>query len=160
VINDIPYLWNAWRTEPTAVNFAQWVRHLGNKMVEWPIAAIVYPATGWLGWYLAYHHEGHRFWFYMATGAPTISLLLTVWVGGIMTQALIEDLHPYLPRRVDLRRKSLQEKFLGTFRCQTYWLLATRGAWRVLWALARTGRYEPAKTDRVTGRRLHRSLTG
>jgi hypothetical protein len=53
---------------------------------------------------------------------------------------------------VDLRRKSLQEKFLGTFRCQTYWLLATRGAWRVLWALARTGRFEPAKTDRVTGR--------
>jgi hypothetical protein len=160
VIDDIPYLWNAWRTEPTAFNFAQFVRHLGNKMVEWPIAAIVYPATGWLGWYLAYHHEGHRFWFYMATGAPTVSLLLTVWVGGIMTQALIEDLHPYLPRPVDLRRKSLQEKFLGTFRCQTYWLLATRGAWRVLWALARTGRYEPAKTDRVTGRRLHRSLTG
>jgi hypothetical protein len=55
---------------------------------------------------------------------------------------------------VDLRRKSLQEKLLGTFRCQTYWLLATRGAWRVLWALARTGRYVPAKTDRVTGRRL------
>jgi hypothetical protein len=69
-----------------------------------------------------------------------------------MTQALIEDLHPYLPRRVDLRRKSLQEKFLGTFRCQTYWLLATRGSWRVLWALAGGRRYEPAKTDRVTGR--------
>jgi len=86
--------------------------------------------------------------------APTVSLLLTVWVGGIMTQALIEDLHPYLPRPVDLRRKSLKEKFLGTFRCQTYWLLATRGAWRVLWALARTGRFEPAKTDRVTGRRV------
>jgi hypothetical protein len=30
----------------------------------------------------------------MATGAPTVSRLLTVWVGGIMTQALIEDLHP------------------------------------------------------------------
>jgi hypothetical protein len=71
-----------------------------------------------------------------------------------MTQALIEDLHPYLPRPVDLRRKSLKEKFLGTFRCQTYWLLATRGAWRVIWALARTGRFEPAKTDRVTGRRI------
>jgi hypothetical protein len=56
---------------------------------------------------------------------------------------------------VDLRRKSLKEKFLGTFRCQTYWLLATRGAWRVIWALARTGRYEPAKTDRVTGRRVN-----
>jgi hypothetical protein len=56
---------------------------------------------------------------------------------------------------VDLRRKSLKEKFLGTFRCQTYWLLATRGAWRVIWALARTGRFEPGKTDRVARRRLH-----
>jgi cellulose synthase/poly-beta-1,6-N-acetylglucosamine synthase-like glycosyltransferase len=155
VLDDIPFLWRVWRTEPTAFNLAQLVRHLGNKVVEWPIAALVYPVTGWLGWYLAYHHEGHRFWFYMATGAPTVSLMLTVWVGGIMTQALIEDLHPYLPRPVDLRRKSLKEKFLGTFRCQTYWLLATRGAWRVLWSLARTGRFEPAKTDRVTGRRLH-----
>ena len=155
VLDDIPFLWRVWRTEPTAFNLAQLVRHIGNKVVEWPIAALVYPVTGWLGWYLAYHHEGHRFWFYMATGAPTVSLLLTVWVGGIMTQALIEDLHPYLPRPVDLRRKSMKEKFLGTFRCQTYWLLATRGAWRVIWALARTGRFEPAKTDRVTGRRLH-----
>jgi cellulose synthase/poly-beta-1,6-N-acetylglucosamine synthase-like glycosyltransferase len=153
VLDDIPYLWRVWRTEPTAFNFAQLVRHVGNKMVEWPIAAIVYPATGWLGWYLAYHHEGHRFWFYAAVGAPTVSLLLTVWVGGIMTQVLIEDLHPYLPRPVDLRRKSLKEKFLGTFRCQTYWLLASRGAWRVLWALARHGRFEPAKTDRVARRR-------
>jgi len=152
VLDDIPYLWRVWRTESTAFNLAQLVRHIGNKVVEWPIAALVYPVTGWLGWYLAYHHEGHRFWFYMATGAPTASLLLTVWVGGIMTQALIEDLHPYLPRPVDLRRKSMKEKFLGTFRCQTYWLLATRGAWRVIWALARTGRFEPAKTDRVTGR--------
>jgi cellulose synthase/poly-beta-1,6-N-acetylglucosamine synthase-like glycosyltransferase len=160
VLDDIPYLWRVWRTEPTAFNLAQLVRHIGNKVVEWPIAALVYPVTGWLGWYLAYHHEGHRFWFYMATGAPTVSLLLTVWVGGIMTQALIEDLHPYLPRPVDLRRKSMKEKFLGTFRCQTYWLLATRGAWRVLWALARTGRFEPAKTDRVTGRRLSLSPLG
>ncbi len=160
VLDDIPFLWRVWRTEPTAFNLAQLVRHIGNKVVEWPIAALVYPVTGWLGWYLAYHHEGHRFWFYMATGAPTVSLLLTVWVGGIMTQALIEDLHPYLPRPVDLRRKSLKEKFLGTFRCQTYWLLATRGAWRVIWALACTGRFEPAKTDRVTGRRLSLSPLG
>jgi cellulose synthase/poly-beta-1,6-N-acetylglucosamine synthase-like glycosyltransferase len=154
VLDDISYLWAAWRKAPTAYNLAQLVRHIGNKVVEWPIAALVYPVTGWLGWYLAYHHEGHRFWFYLATGAPTVSLLLTVWVGGIMTQALIEDMRAYLPRPVDLRRKSLQEKLLGTFRCQTYWLLATRGAWRVIWALARHGRYEPAKTDRVTGRGL------
>ena len=72
-----------------------------------------------------------------------------------MTQNLIEAFRPYLPRPTDLRRKSLKEKFLGTFRCQTYWLLATRGSWRVLWALARHGRYEPAKTDRVTGRRVN-----
>jgi cellulose synthase/poly-beta-1,6-N-acetylglucosamine synthase-like glycosyltransferase len=150
VLDDIPYLRRAFREDRTAFNLAQLVRHIGNKVVEWPIAALVYPVTGWLGWYLAYHHEGHRFWFYMATGAPTVSLLLTVWVGGIMTQTLIQDMRPYLPRAVDLRRKSLQERFLGTFRCQTYWLLATRGAWRVLWSIARTGCYEPGKTDRIT----------
>jgi hypothetical protein len=44
----------------------------------------------------------------------------------------------------------LKAKFFGIFRCQTYWLLATRGAWRVLWAEARQGGFEPAKTDRVT----------
>jgi hypothetical protein len=49
-----------------------------------------------------------------------------------------------------VRRTTLRQKFWGTFRCQTYWLLATRGAWRVLWALATTRRFEPAKTDRVT----------
>jgi hypothetical protein len=27
---------------------------------------------------------------------------------------------PYLPRPADLQRKSLKEKFFGTFRCQTY----------------------------------------
>src|SRR5713101_8248192 len=69
VLDDIPYLRRAWREDPTAFNLAQLVRHVGNKVVEWPIAAVVYPVTGWLGWYLAYHHEGHRFWFYMATGA-------------------------------------------------------------------------------------------
>ena len=77
--------------------------------------------------------------------APTVSLALTVWVGGIVTQNSIEALRPYLPRAVDLQRKSWKEKFLGTFRCQTYWLLATRAAWRVLWSLWRTGAYEAAK---------------
>jgi hypothetical protein len=38
----------------------------------------------------------------------------------------------------------------STFRCQTYWLLATRAAGRVLWQTACAGRYEPSKTDRVT----------
>jgi hypothetical protein len=80
---------------------------------------------------------------------PTISLALTVWVGGIVTQDLVERLTPYCPRPVDVRRTTLRAKFVGTFRCQTYWLLATRGAWRVLLALVRHGRFEPAKTDRV-----------
>ena len=153
VLDDIPFLRRAWREEPTPFNLAQLVRHVGNKVIEWPIAALVYPVTGWLGWYLAYsYREEYPVLFYVAVGAPTLSLLLTIWVGGIVTQTLIEELHPYLPRPVDLRRKSLKEKFLGTFRCQTYWLLATRGAWRVLWAQWRTGRYEAAKTDRVARR--------
>jgi cellulose synthase/poly-beta-1,6-N-acetylglucosamine synthase-like glycosyltransferase len=151
VLDDIPFLWRTWRRVPSAFNLAQLLRHVGNKVVEWPIAAIVYPVMGYLGWYLAYTFRWRHPWlFYAAIGAPTVSLALTIWVGGIMTQSLIEDLRPYLPRSVDLRRKSLQEKFLGTFRCQTYWLLATRGSWRVLWAFLTKGRYEAAKTDRLS----------
>src|SRR5205814_7564305 len=150
VLDDIPFLWRVWRRCPSAFNLAQLLRHVGNKVVEWPIAALVYPAMGYLGWYLAYTFRWrHPWFFYLAIAAPTLSLALTIWVGGIMTQSLIEDLHPYLPRPVDLRRKSLKEKFLGTFRCQTYWLLATRGAWRVLWAVATRGGYDAGKTDRV-----------
>jgi len=151
VLHDVGFLWQTWRRAPTCFNLAQLVRHVGNKVVEWPVAALVYPFTGWLGWYLAYlyRHE-HPALFYLGVAAPTASLLLTIWVGGIVTQTLIEELAPYLPRPVDLRRKSVKEKFLGTFRCQTYWLLATRAAWRVLWSLWRTGRYEAAKTDRVS----------
>ncbi|MCI0549308.1 MAG: glycosyltransferase [Candidatus Rokubacteria bacterium] len=153
VLDDISFLWRAWREAPSAYNLAQLVRHVGNKVVEWPIAALVYPVTGWIGWYLAFLYRGeHPALFYLAVGVPTLSLLLTVWVGGVVTQTLIEDLRPYLPRAVDLRRSSFKEKFLGTFRCQTYWLLATRASWRVLWALARTGRYDAAKTDRVSAR--------
>ncbi len=151
VLDDIPFLRRTWRERRSAFNLAQLVRHVGNKVIEWPIAAAVYPATGYLGWWLAYMYRGRHPWlFYLATAAPTLSLILTVWVGGIATQSLVEDLRSYLPRPTDLRRKSLKEKFLGTFRCQTYWLLATRGAWRVLWSLARTGRYEAGKTDRVS----------
>ena len=84
----------------------------------------------------------------MAIGAPTVSLALTVWVGGIVTQVADRGLRPYLPRPVDLRRKSLKEKFLGTFRCQTYWLLATRAAWRVLWS---PGARAPTRRRRPTG---------
>ena len=150
VLQDIPFLWRTWRAEPSAFNLAQLCRHIGNKVIEWPIAALVYPAMGYLGWYLAYTYRAeYPNLFYVAIAAPTLSLLLTIWVGGIMTQSLVEAFRPYLPRPVDLQRKSLKEKFLGTFRCQTYWLLATRGAWRVLWSLARTGSYDAGKTDRV-----------
>jgi hypothetical protein len=151
VLDDIPFLRQIFAQRRTAFNLAQLLRHVGNKVVEWPVAALVYPAMGYIGWWLAYtYRDRHPWLFYVAIGAPTLSLILTVWVGGIATQSLVEELRPYLPRPVDLRRKSLREKFFGTFRCQTYWLLATRGAWRVLLSLLWTGRYEPGKTDRVT----------
>jgi cellulose synthase/poly-beta-1,6-N-acetylglucosamine synthase-like glycosyltransferase len=150
VLDDVPYLWRTWRARPSAYNLAQLCRHVGNKVVEWPVAAFVYPVVGFLGWHLA-----SRFWdrpllFTLSLALPTISLGLTIWVGGIVTQDLLESLRLHFPRPVHLARTSLRAKFWGTFRCQTYWLLATRGAWRVLWALARTGRFEPAKTDRIS----------
>src|SRR5438445_4989330 len=149
VLDDVRFLRNTWRARPSAYNFAQLARHVGNKVVEWPIAAVVYPVLGFLGWHLAYRFSAHPVWFALGVAFPTVSLGLTVWVGGIATQDLIESLTPHFPRRVNIARTTLQAKFWGIFRCQTYWLLATRGAWRVMWALARTGRFEPAKTDRV-----------
>ena len=150
VLDDVGPLWRIWRRAPTAYNLAQLCRHVGNKVVEWPVAAGVYPVVGFLGWHLAYQYRDHVGLFLLAVAFPTVALGLTIWVGGIMTQELIEELAPFLPKPVDLRRKSLREKFWGIFRCQTYWLLATRGAWRVLWALVRRGRYEAAKTDRIS----------
>ena len=149
VLDDTSFLWRSWRSVPDAFNLAQLLRHLGNKVVEWPVAAVVYPLMGFLGWHLAYFYRGHFWLFTFSLAFPSIALLLTILVGGIMTQHLIEDLIPMLPKPLDIRRKTLAEKFLGTFRCQTYWLLATRGSWRVLYAWARTGRYAPEKTDRV-----------
>jgi len=149
VLDDVGYLWCEWRTRPSAYNLAQVVRHVGNKVIEWPIAAAVYPLVGFLGWHLAYRFSHEPVWFVLGIAFPSISLGLTVWVGGIVTQDLIESLAPYYPRAVDVARTSLKAKLFGIFRCQTYWLLATRGAWRVLWAQARAGRFEPAKTDRV-----------
>jgi hypothetical protein len=149
VLDDVSVLWRAWRAAPTAFNAAQLCRHVGNKVVEWPIAAVVYPLVGFLGWHLAYRFSDQPVLFMLGIAFPSISLGLSIWVGGIVTQELIESLHPYLPRPVDVRRHTIKQKFWGTFRCQTYWLLATRGAWRVLWALATAGRFEPAKTDRV-----------
>ena len=150
VLDDVSVLWRTWRAAPTAFNAAQLCRHVGNKVIEWPIAAVVYPVVGFLGWHLAYRFSDQPVLFVLGIAFPSISLGLSIWVGGIVTQELIESLRPYVPRDVDVRRTTLRQKFWGTFRCQTYWLLATRGAWRVLWALATTGRFDPAKTDRVT----------
>src|SRR5687767_1803053 len=150
VLDDVPFLWTTWRAAPSAYNLAQLLRHVGNKVVEWPIAAVVYPIVGFLGWHLAYQFSDRPLLFVLGIAFPSISLGFRIWVGGIVTQELIEGLAPYFPREVDVRRTSLRAKFWGTFRCQTYWLLATRGAWRVLAALVRDGRFEAAKTDRVT----------
>jgi hypothetical protein len=81
---------------------------------------------------------------------PTLSLGLTIWVGGVVTQREVQAMEPYLPRPIRLGWENWGQWLLATFRCQTYWLLATRAAWRVLWRTARDGRYEPSKTDRVT----------
>jgi hypothetical protein len=150
VLDDVRVLWREWRARPSAYNAAQLVRHVGNKMIEWPIAAAIYPVVGFLGWHLAYRFSHLPLWFVLGIAFPSISLGLTIWVGGIVTQDLIESLAPYYPRPVDVARTTLKAKFFGIFRCQTYWLLATRGAWRVLWAHVREGRFEPAKTDRVS----------
>ena len=149
VLDDARHLWRAWRAWPSAYNLAQLCRHVTNKVVEWPVAAFVYPVLGFLGWQLAYLYRDHLWLFIPALALPAAALGLSIWVGGVVTQAVIEELAPYLPKPVDVRRKTLREKFWGIFRCQTYWLLATRGAWRVLLTLLRSGYYEPAKTDRV-----------
>ena len=149
VLDDVAVLWRIWRAAPTAFNAAQLCRHLGNKVIEWPIAAIVYPLVGFLGWHLAYRFSDRPVLFILGIAFPSISLGLSIWIGGIVTQDLIESLSPYLPRDVDVRRTTLRQKLWGTFRCQTYWLLATRGAWRVLYARVTTGRFDAAKTDRV-----------
>jgi hypothetical protein len=170
VLDDVGHLRATWRAEPTAFNLAQLVRHVVNKVVEWPVAAFVYPVMGYLGWHFAYaYRQEHPVLFAVAVAVPTVSLGLTIWVGGVVTQREVLALEPYLPRPTRLGWASWGEWLLATFRCQTYWLLATRAAWRVLWRTARDGRYEPSKTDRVTrpegdpgppGRWWHRLLGG
>jgi hypothetical protein len=151
VLDDIRPLWEIWREAPSAFNLAQLLRHVGNKVVEWPLAAFVYPTMGYLGWHFAYaYRDQHPLWFLLAVLVPTVSLGLTVWVGGVETQRAVRAMEPYLPRPITLQWTTLHEQLLATFRCQTYWLLATRGAWRVLWQTVRHGGFQPAKTDRVT----------
>jgi cellulose synthase/poly-beta-1,6-N-acetylglucosamine synthase-like glycosyltransferase len=161
VLDDVAYLWTAWRTAPTPFNLAQLIRHVVNKVVEWPVAAFVYPAMGYLGWHFAYAYRHERpLLFFIAVTVPTVSLGLTIWVGGVITQREIQAMEPYLPRRLALGWRGAGEWLLATFRCQTYWLLATRAAWRVLWRTARDGRYEPSKTDRVTRGQPARTALG
>ena len=64
VLDDVRFLVRQWRAAPTAFNFAQLARHVGNKVVEWPIAALVYPVVGFLGWHLAYRFSDHPVLFY------------------------------------------------------------------------------------------------
>jgi hypothetical protein len=149
VLDDVSFLGRTWRAAPTAYNLAQLLRHLGNKVVEWPVAAVIYPFVGFLGWHLAYRFGEQPLLFLLGVAFPTMSLGLSVWVGGVVTQDLLESLTPYFPRPADIRRRTLRATLWGMFRCQTYWLLATRGAWRVLWSIVRRGYFEPAKTDRV-----------
>ena len=139
-----------WRAATDAFNLAQLRGTSATRWWSGPSPPLVYPVLGFLGWHLAYRFSDHPVLFVLGVAFPSISLGLTIWVGGIVTQDLIESLMPYFPRPVNVARTTLAAKFWGTFRCQTYWLLATRGAWRVLWALGRSGRFEPAKTDRVT----------
>ena len=108
VLDDIAFLAGVWRARPTAYNFAQLTRHVGNKVIEWPIAAVVYPALGFLGWHLAYRFSYHPVWFLLGVAFPSISLGLTIWVGGIVTQDMIESLTPYLHHRVDVTRTTLK----------------------------------------------------
>ena len=161
VLDDVAYLWRIWRVAPTAFNLAQLVRHVFNKVLEWPVAAFVYPAMGYLGWHFAYAYRHEQpLLFFIAVTVPTASLGLTIWVGGVVTQREIQAMEPYLPRRLTLGWRHWGEWILATFRCQTYWLLATRAAWRVLWRTALDGRYEPSKTDRVTRGAPARSALG
>ncbi len=153
VLDDVAFLRAVWRRAPSPFNLAQLLRHVGNKVVEWPIAAAVYPLIGFLGWHLAYRFADRPVVFALGIALPSISLGLSIWVGGLVTQELIESLTPYAPRPLDVRRRTLWQRLCGTFRTQTYWLLATRGAWRVLWAIVRTGDFRAAKTDRVCTRR-------
>ena len=99
VLDDVAYLWAAWRAAPTAYNLAQLIRHVVNKVVEWPVAAFVYPAMGYLGWHFAYaYRQEQPLLFLLAVAVPTVSLGLTVWVGGVVTQREVQAMEPYLPR--------------------------------------------------------------
>ena len=71
---------------------------------------------------------------------------------GVLDRATVEDAQ----NQQDAEGKQLGEVLVQREILTDYdlaKLLATRAAWRVLWSIWRTGRYEAAKTDRVTARR-------
>src|SRR4029453_9850377 len=94
VLDDVRFLVRQWRAAPTAFNFAQLARHIGNKGVEGALAAGVDPMGCFLGWHLAYRFSDPPVMFVLGIAFPSISLGLTIWVGGIVTQDLIESLAP------------------------------------------------------------------
>ena len=63
------------------------------------MAAFVYPAMGYLGWHFAYaYRHDQPLLFFVAVAVPTLSLGLTIWVGGVVTQREVQAMEPYLPR--------------------------------------------------------------
>ncbi len=149
VLDDTGFLWRAWRQVPSPFNLAQFLRHTGSKAFEWPIAALLYPAAGLLCGQLWHLFPQEQPLVILSVALPTLSLCLSIWVGGVSAHAAMQDLLPCFPYAVDLRRQGSLERLHGTFRCHRYWLLASRGAWRVLGSLLRRGHYEPRKTDRL-----------
>src|SRR3989441_6747350 len=110
VLDDVRFLRATWRARPSPYNVAQLSRHVGNKVVEWPIAAVVYPALGFLGWHLAYRFSDHPASFALGIAFPSISLGLSIWVGGIVTQDCIEEVAGHLEHPVDVRRTTWRQK--------------------------------------------------
>ena len=98
----------------------------GSKAVEWPVAALLYPVAGLLCGQLWRFYPEARTLFLFSLALPTLSLCLSIWVGGVSTHAALQDLLPCFPHAVDLRRTGCTERLLGTFRCHRYWLLASR----------------------------------
>ncbi len=103
VLDDIPFLWRVWRSgahrlQPGPARAPH--RQQGGGVADrgrWSIRSPAGSAGTWPTTTRA--TASGSTW---PPARPPSRCALTVWVGGIMTQALIEDLHPYLPRPVDL----------------------------------------------------------
>ena len=149
VLDNVGFLWRAWSEVPSAYNLAQLSRHIANRTIEWPIALILYPLLGWVGWRLAWDIPHYRPILWLSIAAPVLSIGLTFWVCGLVIPYMLGSLEPFLPKPIDLRSRSWLERVLRVARCQSYWLLSTFGTWRVLATAAIGRRYVAIKTDRV-----------